>query len=331
VSKPREQLRDANPNDFTADFMKKMAKRLMKTFAHGLPMRVQWAMMEQFSIDLCPWNVFGHVAPQCGISSVRVAGAYGTIQSAPTDRVILRAYADTGYWAKGTNDTLIAFFLQSGGGRYIDIGANIGLTTIPVAQNPKVHCLAVEPEPTNFSNLTINVEVNCPHRNVQLRQLAVFSRRDILKFEIATSGNLGDHRIRLQDKPGRLGEHTWTTINVEAVPLDDIVDATEGPLAVKMDTQGAEPFIVEGGRKILAEADLLICEWAPYWMSRLGGDPATITDFLRKHFRLISMTSGEDNSVSTSEPVDIATEELLEIAHKHRDDPRQYFEIVGRK
>lgn len=69
------------------------------------------------------------------------------------------------------------FFTRAGSGTYLDIGANIGLTTIPVAQNPRVACKAFEPAPHNFRYLSHNVAANCPHGNVDLFNLALFDRR----------------------------------------------------------------------------------------------------------------------------------------------------------
>lgn len=286
--------------------------------------------MEQFCEDLPPWRVFGQVAPKCGILSVKVAGSYGTIQSAPADHIILGAYARTGSWAPRTNELLSTFFHERSG-CYIDIGANIGLTTIPVAQNPLVRCIAIEPEPVNFANLTANIDVNCRHGNVELHQIAAFNRQATLRFEIAASGNLGDHRLRLQDKPGLLGEHGWATIEVDAAPLDDIVGSVERPLAVKIDTQGAEPYVVDGGRRILADADLIISEWSPYWMARMGSDPAIMTTFLSDHFRELAVATGEGGAFPNVEPAAVAAERLLELAHRYRGDPGQYFDIAARK
>ena len=310
--------------------MKRAARRVLKSVAHRLPTRLQGVLVEQFCEDVSPWRVLGQVAPRCHLTSVKVSGAYGTIQSAPTDHHILRVYAETGYWARRTNDTLLEFF-RGRRGRYIDVGANIGLTTIPLAQNPDVRCLAIEPEPTNFANLTANVAANCPHRNVELLQAAAFSRHDTLALEVAPSNNLGDHRLRLQDRPGRFGEHAWSTVLVKALPLDDIVGSTEAPVAVKIDAQGAEPFIVAGGGRVLAGVELLITEWSPYWIARLGADPSTMTDFLREHFRDISIAAGEDGVVGTAGSPAAAGAQLLELAHRHRDDPSEHFDIVGRK
>jgi FkbM family methyltransferase len=54
-------------------------------------------------------------------------------------------------------------------------------------------------------------------------------------------GNIGDHRLTIADVPGR------RTVKVPAVPLDDFIDNATPPLAVKIDTQGAEPYVIAGG------------------------------------------------------------------------------------
>ena len=64
-----------------------------------------------------------------------------------------RTYASTGRWAEHTNELIGRFFDKAGRGTFLDIGANIGLTTIPVARRANVACHAFEPEPENFRNL----------------------------------------------------------------------------------------------------------------------------------------------------------------------------------
>jgi hypothetical protein len=71
------------------------------------------------------------------------------VTSVWNDRFVLPEYAATGTFAETVTSALTDFL--RGGGTYIDVGANIGLTIIPVARNPNVHCLAFEPEPVNFN------------------------------------------------------------------------------------------------------------------------------------------------------------------------------------
>ena len=102
---------------------------------------------------------------------------------------------------------------------------------------------------------------------MKLHQLAAFSERKKLQFELSPY-NLGDHRIKLTDADGRDNEQKRRTIEVDAVALDDLITPKSMPIAVKIDAQGAEPFIIAGGAKLLASADLLIMEIWPYGIAR---------------------------------------------------------------
>ena len=116
------------------------------------------------------------VAPFCGIDGLRATGQFGDILSSPADRTIFSVYASTGTWAQSTNSLFSKFFNENHGGTYLDIGANIGLTTIPIAQLPGVQCIAFEPAPENFRNLQANVRANCDPGKVRTLQLALFER-----------------------------------------------------------------------------------------------------------------------------------------------------------
>jgi FkbM family methyltransferase len=151
--------------------------------------------------------------------------------------------------------------------------------TIPFARNPLIHCMAFEPEPVNFGLLKRNVARNAPDGSVDFHQMALYHSRTSLELAIA-EGNIGDHRVTIKGMQGR------RTIEVAAIPLDDFLHAISGRLAVKIDTQGAEPFIVAGGRQVLARADLLVMEFCPYLMRQLEGDPEIILDLVRKFDRL---------------------------------------------
>jgi FkbM family methyltransferase len=309
--------------------MKELGKRMVRGLASCIPPRARFLFLQQLVEDIGPWGVFAYLAPRCRIEAVKVTGAYGTVQSAATDQVMLPIYAQTGRWAQRTNEILTSFFAGRGG-RYVDVGANVGLTTIPVAQNPSVRCLAIEPEPVNFANLSANVGQNCPHGNVDLRRLAVYSKRGTLKLELSPV-NLGDHRLHLSEAAGRMREETRPTTEIEALPLDEIVPEGEGPLAVKIDVQGAEPFVFEGGRRTLGAADLIILEWAPYLMARLGGNIEAVTDLLRDHFAEISVADGEFAPPSPSQPAAAGTQRLLEMARRQAADPDASADVIARK
>ncbi len=324
--------------------MRRLVKRAIGTAVRCLPRNIErvtfevlyrdigpWECFARLYQDIGPWSLFARIAPECNIVAVQVTGEYGIIQSASSDNVILRHYAETGTWAKRTNELLRSFFSGRGAGFYVDVGANIGLTTIPIAQQERaVRCIAIEPDPTNYANLVANIERTCLHGNVEARQIAVFSARKMLELELA-HGNLGDHRLRLQAGPGLRGEHRWPVVKVQAAPLDEIVGQLDGPLALKIDTQGAEPFVFDGGKNTIARAELIIMEWAPYWMARTGGNPQSVTDVLREQFDTLSIATGEEGPVPQPLPAKDVVAQLLDVAERYRGDPATYFDVIARK
>jgi FkbM family methyltransferase len=224
-------------------------------------------------------------------------------------------------------------FFKTEAGTYLDIGANIGMTVVPVAFNPLVKCHAFEPEPANYQNLERNIAENCPDGNVKTYRVALFEREAVLPFEIATI-NLGDHRLHVStDLPAKEGEAERKIINVPCIRLDDLAIALDGPLLIKIDTQGAEPFVFAGGQVTLAKADIILLECSPYLMARLGGDPNIIIDFLRKEFSVgrIGLPDDASTGISYRKSMEEICSILLSSITVWQDDPHKYVDIIDEK
>jgi FkbM family methyltransferase len=261
------------------------------------------------------------------------AGQYGTMVSSSNDLSILRKYAETGRWAPELAEKLKTFFGESGG-TYLDIGANIGMTTIPIAQcNERVKCYAFEPEPANYRNLLRNIAENCPSSNIETFQLALHEREEVLPFEIA-DGNLGDHRLHIETGlPAKQNEKSRQIIEVRCVRLDDLPIHLTGPVFAKIDTQGAEPYVFAGGSKTLAEADAILVEWSPYHMARLGGNPDIVLTFLEDHFShgRVEETDAKAGKHGPTESMKTITTRLRGTITQWRDDPLNYVDIYATK
>jgi FkbM family methyltransferase len=306
--------------------------RISKAIVALLPRVAHEVVLEQICEEvgrneLGRFQILSRLARDCGVVALKVSGQYGVIQSLPDDRVVLMEYAKNGTFAERTNNLLQSFFADRSG-NYIDIGANIGLTTIPVAQNVRVRCLAIEPEPRNFVNLRANIAENCPYKNVEARRLAIFARRQTLQFEVA-SGNLGDHRLRIGKKTGQLGEHKRGTIDVEGVSLDEIAGNLDGPLAVKIDTQGAEPFVISGGKETLSRAGLVISEFWPYGMAQLGANPVDLIEFLQGHFSTLALM--EQDGPVLPRPANKVCEQLTALVAAHSNNPEMSLDVIARR
>jgi FkbM family methyltransferase len=252
-----------------------MIKRAANSLIHWSVRSLPFGVRQRFFDALCSdtegaIEIVARLAPRIGITEFGVNGEYGLVRGGSRDKIILPNYARSGVWSSRINELLVDFFAGRPG-TYFDAGANIGLTTIPVARNPLVKCVAFEPEPGNFAHLSDNVRRNCPHDNVELHQVALAEHHEAVRLGIA-NGNIGDNRIGFDERGQR------RMVKVQGVPLDDFYDRIDGAFAIKIDVQGAEPLVIAGGARTLERADLLIMEFWPHGMREVGSNPAIAID-----------------------------------------------------
>jgi FkbM family methyltransferase len=311
--------------------MKAKLRAITRSLGRPVVNVLPWSLREALFYALLNrrgrYATLSELAGQFNIIAFKARGEYGVLQSSASDLCLLPVYGNTGQWAPRINNLLKDFFARRGGGTYVDIGANIGLTTIPVARDPRVRCLAIEPEPVNYSHLLANVATNCAHGNVETLQAAVFSTRGTLPLELC-SDNIGDNRLRLSDMPGQWHEDERPTVKVAAVPLDEIAPKLDGALAIKIDTQGAEPFIFEGGPKTLACAGLIVMEFWPYGMARMDANPESIITFLENHFDLGGFAEGETGVIPPLQPFAAIAPTLRQSFEAKRADPTWYGDVI---
>ncbi|MFM0485074.1 FkbM family methyltransferase [Paraburkholderia strydomiana] len=318
--------------------MKKLVLSAAGAVTSMLPLRLRHVMAKSLLEDNSLAREYGYLylsslSRKLNVVRFSANGQYGTMVSSSNDLSILKKYAETGRWAPELSDKLKLFFAGSGG-TYLDIGANIGMTTIPIAQhNERVKCYAFEPEPVNYRNLLRNIAENCPSPNIETFQLALHEREEVLPFEIA-DGNLGDHRLHFETNlPAKQNEVGRKIIEVRCARLDDLPIQLSGPVFAKVDTQGAEPYVFTGGSKTLAKADAILVEWSPYHMARLGGDPNVVLQFLEEHFTYgkVEETDAKAGIPAETEPMRTIAARLRSTITKWRDDPLNYVDIFATK
>ena len=312
-----------------------LAKRLVAEFARRLPPRARRAVLREICRVASPadaYDAFQALGRRFGVEDVRVPGEYGVIEGALADTAILATYAQTRRWAAGLAHLVDGFFEGRSTGTYIDIGANIGLTTIPVARRGPIACKAFEPEPRTFRYLQTNLRRNCPGADVEAFNLALSDRRGTVAFELADD-NLGDNRIRLTDDDGSFGEAARRVIDVSTDRLDDVLSVADlaQPIAVKIDTQGAECRIVEGGRGVLTAASMLAFEFWPYGTRRMASDPHRLIGFVAAQFASGAMLGAETEEMPDWRPIGALVEQLRTFAVRGLDQPYATCDVVVRK
>jgi FkbM family methyltransferase len=225
----------------------------------------KWLMSKiPFSVA---FEIFYQSARRLGVTAYQAIGDYGPFFGSLADQAAIKPYLRDRTWSPNIVSMVERFFADKPSGTFYDVGANVGLTLIPIARNNNIRCVAFEPDPENFILLSANIAANgC--LGIELHNAAVADKPGKMGF-VRNAFNSGDHHLS-----------TSGEILVECFALDELV-APAAPFAIKIDTQGAEPLIFAGGQSHLAKASLIICEFWPWGMKRMGAQPDVILDFVR--------------------------------------------------
>ena len=160
---------------------------------------------------------------------------------------------------------------------FVDIGANIGTTTIELLSRfPEATAVAFEPDPVNFALLAQNVLANGLGRRVTIHQLALSDVDGPVEME-RSADNPGDHRVRVGGvtSSGRFDESHRATFVVDARRLDTLCDqgllSIDADTMVCLDVQGHEAQVLSGGTCIFLAGAPIALEFWPYGLDRAGG------------------------------------------------------------
>jgi len=162
------------------------------------------------------------------------------------------------------------------GRTFIDIGANLGTSTIPaILRFGASDAIAFEPAPDAFKVLQCNVILNGLTDRVRLLPVALSDEPGVAELEIAAADS-GDSRVRTGpgDRTDNMfGESLRKVISVSARRFDDtIFQATlRSTGLVWIDAQGHEAQILKGAQTLLGSDVPVVLEYWPYGLRRSGG------------------------------------------------------------
>jgi FkbM family methyltransferase len=167
---------------------------------------------------------------------------------------------------------LLQNLLVPNGSVIIDVGANFGWYSCILAKKfPTAELYAFEPEADAFTMLGKNVsENNLP--NVRMFKHALGSSSGILKLYVSASENTGTHSaVRL--------ENSSHMVEVDVVPLDHVISA-EGVALMKIDAEGSEYSILLGAESTLRRTRVVMLEFTPNLLVRMGVEPRALLDLM---------------------------------------------------
>ena len=159
----------------------------------------------------------------------------------------------------------------SKGSYFLDVGANIGLYTWQVASiAPELKIISFEPDPHNFELLKMTNEASglkhvelCPIALSNQSEKRVFNQDNLTS---ATGSLCQDHKPWIE----QYLNGTSNKISVQTKTMDDLLGKNKIPSLVKIDVEGHENEVLEGGLvSIKKHKPLLIIESFPPKQSKV--------------------------------------------------------------
>jgi len=170
----------------------------------------------------------------------------------------------------------------------VDVGANVGIPSLPMARLSDFDIVAIEPLPSAFQLLVQNVTQNGFEDRIRCMKLAIGERKETAEMVTrGTISSLAEFRL-----PG--GEQGYgprsprdQSVTVTTERLDDLLRGLDvAPDSVAMvwsDTQGSEATVLGTGESLWQAGVPFYCEVWPHGL-RLHGGVARFLDLVKKHF-----------------------------------------------
>lgn len=174
----------------------------------------------------------------------------------------------------------------------IDVGANIGFFTLLGCQTvgPKGKVYAFEPNPCIFQMLSQSILANAFRKRTSCHNLAAFNQQGEMELTWQTEEHGGGRLITPDIK--RINDNQAT---VKTARLDDIIDPKDNISLIKIDTEGAEPYVLEGLQQTLENNDCtVITEWVPGFIKDRSYDINKAIELIDQHFNSIEKINGID-------------------------------------
>lgn len=130
---------------------------------------------------------------------------------------------------------------------FVDIGANAGEFTILAAFVAKANVVAFEPVPEAYARLCANVRLNDLESSVRCFNMAVGQREGTIAF--TSDQDTVNHVVADAEAAVR-------PLMVSMTTLDNVL-GTEEPRVVKIDVEGYEHAVLQGGKNMLAGSSVL--------------------------------------------------------------------------
>jgi len=215
-----------------------------------------------------------------------------------------------GYWEMWITRIIMNTIKE--GMNVIEIGANIGYYSLLIASKigDKGKLFIFEPNPNSFEILFSNIEINGFLDRVELINKAVMDKPGRISFNKLKRHHGSSSIISFTDDHLRYWKEEAETIMVEAISLDEYFRDRDNRIdMIKIDTEGSEPYIFDGMKKLIKNNPniIIICEFIPHLISGAQRDPKGFLEEIQQCGFSLRFIDTNSNLIKTS------MEELLKM------------------
>ena len=184
------------------------------------------------------------------------------------------------------------------GQHFLDVGANIGTTTVPaMLDHPFAAALAFEPEPRNALTLRLNLVLNGIEDRTTALDVALSNRSGTAQLVVYPDQG-GKHWLADDDDKLEQRSGDTTVTEVRTTTLDELTaEGIVNPRRVGMlwiDAQAHEGQILAGASGLTERGVPVVIEWDPLKLDRIG-DREALQTILEGHYtHFIDLRASDD-------------------------------------
>ncbi len=170
---------------------------------------------------------------------------------------------------------------------FLDVGANIGTTTIPaLLDGPFATAICFEPEPSNVLNLRLNLLLNGLEERARVVAVAVSDATGTASL-VADTKQSGKGWIAVDEKHLASRAPGQDVLSVPTTTLDELTETGVVDLErvgmLWMDAQAHEGHILAGAGRLREHGVPVVLEWYPRSLDRFGSVD-DLHDSLAEHY-----------------------------------------------
>ncbi len=139
-------------------------------------------------------------------------------------------------------------------GILLDIGANIGITSVAAARlRPNIDIFSIEPMPDNIRALR-KVVAFFRIKSIKIYQVALGDKNGVVKMVMPTHENVRCQGLSHVIKDQSVQHESGNVFDVQIQQLDDfdpVQNVTKKIVALKIDVENYEYFVIKGGLQII--------------------------------------------------------------------------------